>query len=427
MVEFRMQTAEETVKVFEVSVPAEEVERQFHAVTEKVQKSAALPGFRKGKVPTEIVTKKFNREIHDQVLERLIASSYQEVLDQSQTVPIQQPRVENLRLDRGQPLTYQLRVETLPPVKVGNYQGLKLKQRNIEVTEAQIQEVLEGLRQENALLVPVEARACRLGDIVTLDMVGKRDGKTVPGTQAENYVLELGTGRSLPDFENQVAGLEVNDSKTFSVTFPTDYPVRDIAEKTVEFTVTLKAVQEKKPPALDDEFAKQMGKFSTLDELKAQVRQDLAAEQERQNRRGLKEQILQHLGKSAQAKIPEVLINRSLEKLVQEQERRLIGEGRTWEQSGTTPDAFKTEHRGLVEQQWRANLALREIARLEQVEVSPDEIEGEVVRLARASRQSLEAVRSYLDRSDHWDDLRDRLRDDKTLERIIQQAKISSS
>lgn len=425
MIQVEMKEKGEITRLLHISVPADEVEKQYSTVTQQVQKSAVLPGFRKGKVPADIVSKKYVQEIREEVLERLVSRSYHQALEQTQSVPIDQPHFENLVLDRDKPMTYQVTVDVLPKVKLGNYEGIKLKKKAIQVTENQINEILERLRQQNAVLEPVEERPSQNGDVIVLDFDGKKDGNSLPGTTAKDYMLELGAGQTIPDFESNLAGMRTGESKTFPAQFPSDYHAAEMAGQTIEFNATVKSIQAKKLSPLDDDFAKAMGQFNTLEELKTRIRQDLEVEQNRQNQILLRDQVVQQLGKIAQVKIPELLINRSLDKLVADQEKRLREQNKTWEQIETTADNFRKQQREAVDFQWRSNLALREISQIHNIQVSQEELNAEVERLARLTRQTPQAVADYLERSRGWDEIYDRLRNDKTLDWIIGKAKIT--
>jgi len=425
MITVEMKEKNETTRVLDVVVPQDEVDCQFDKATVQIQRKAALPGFRKGKVPLDIIAKKYDMEIREAVLDQLFNNSYREALAQTNCVPIEQPRLEKLDLDKGKPLSYQVVVEVLPKVKLGNFKGMKLKKRKVDIESAEIDEVLEHLRQQSALLEPVEDRASQKGDVVILDFEGKKDGETVPGTKADGYMLELGSGQTIPDFENNIIGMCLRESKTFSVTFPAEYHAQEMAGQTIEFTVMVKAIQNKKLADLDDAFAKQMGKFETLDELKERIRQDLIAEKDRQNRILINDQIMKNLAKSTQVKVPNVLVERSLTNLQKDYEDRLARQNQTMEQMGVTPEDFKKKNREQVELELKARLALREIALLENIEVSGADMDAEIERLAQSTRQSPETIRNWIVKNNSWEDIRDRLRDEKTQDFIVAHAKIT--
>ena len=421
----QVETKGETVRVFNVEVPHEDVDRQFASATKAYQRQAVLPGFRKGRVPEDLVAKKFAREIREEVMERLVSSSYHRILAEHHIVPIEAPRLENLTLDRGKPLTYQMTVEVLPNVKLGEYRGLKLKKPKVDIQEGQVLEVLERLRRQNAVLVPVEDRGAQAGDLVTLDFQGFRDGQEVAQAKAEGVQAEIGSGQLLPGFDEGLLDARPGEHRTFPVRFPEDFGAKDLAGSELEFSVEVRALQSRRVEDLDDAFARSMGDFEDLASLKARIRQDLAAHEERQHDGLLREQILQHLAKSVKVQVPDVLIERSLGKLVEEQERRLREQGQTWEDAKSTPEAFKKQNRAQVEKQWRANLALREIARLEGVEVKEEDLNEELSRLARETRQPPQAIREYLNRTRRWEELEERVRDDRTFARILASARIT--
>jgi len=425
MIHVEMQEKEENKRLITVTVPVEEVEQQFSSVTAKVRESAQLPGFRKGKVPLDLISKNYSQEIHQEVLDQLFSKSYHEALHQTQSVPIQSPHLEKIELTRGKPMNFQVMVEVLPKVKLGNYKGLKLKAPKVAVTDEDVAKVLDNLRQQAAVLEPVEGRPSAKGDVVVVDFEGKKDGKTVDGVKAESYMLELGSGQTIADFENNLIGMETNTTKSFQGSFPADYPAKESAGHTLEFTAPLKSIRLKTAPEWNVEFAKEMGKFENLDELKNRIREDLAKEKERNNRLLLNDQIMKELSKSAQVKVPEVLVERSLDNLVKDYESRMARQKTDWEKMGTSPEEVKKKNRETVESELKARLALNEIARQENIEASEEELNAEVIQLAQSSRQRPEVVRNYLDRSDKWDEIRDRVVGNKTLDVILASAKIS--
>ncbi len=427
MINVSMQEKNETTRVLDVSIAPEQVKKHFDQAIAKVQKKAMLPGFRKGKVPRNIITQTYMKEIREEVLDKLFPLSYQEALLQTKSTPITQPKIEKLDLDEGKPLTYQVVVEVLPKVKLGNYKGLKLKKNKIEVQAKETGELLENLRQQSALLEPVENRPAEKQDVVTVDFEGRAGEQIVEGTKAENQIMELGTGQTIPDFENNMLGMKLQETKTFPATFPADYGTQDLAGKTIDFTVTLKGLQTKKLPELDDAFAKQMGPFADLEALRQRVRDDLAQEKERQNRILMTDTIMKELSKSTQVKVPDVLVERSLASLLRDFESRLARQKQTWEQIGQTAEEFKRKNRDQVTAELKARLALQEIARGETIEVAETDLNAEVDRLARSAQQRPEVIRNYLDKNQGWDDLRDRLRDEKTLNFIITNAKINEA
>ncbi|MBN1596293.1 trigger factor [candidate division FCPU426 bacterium] len=425
MISVAMQEKDETTRILEIVVPQEEVDKGFNQVTARMQQKTALPGFRKGKVPRDIVEKKFAAEIREEVLTALFNDSYQQALTQTRCVPINQPRLEKVELHQGRPLSYQVVVEVLPKLKLGSYQGLKIKKNKIAVLESAITDVLERLRHQSALLEPVENRPAQNGDLATIDFAGKKQGQFVPGAKAENQLIELGAGQTIPDFEKNILGMQVKESRTFTTVFPQEYPVQDLAGQEIEFTVALKLLQQKRLAELNDDFAKQMGPFETLADLQARIRQDLTTEQERQNRVLLVDQIMKELSKQTQVKVPEVLVERSLTSLYRDYESRLAQQPPDKNQAGLTREEFCSKNREQVEHELKARLALREIALQEKIEATNEDVEKEIGRLARSTRQNPEVIRHWLTANKGWEDLHDRLRDEKTQDFIISQARIS--
>ncbi|MCD4812558.1 trigger factor [bacterium] len=427
MIKVDIKEKNETTRILDVTVPQETVDQQFAQALHQVQKKAELPGFRKGKVPQDIVEKKYAYEIRETVLDQLFNESYKQALEQTKCVPIQQPKLEKMDLEKGKPLVYQVMVDVLPKVKLGDYKGLKLKQKKNEVKSQEVDDVVNRLREQSAVLEPVEDRPVASGDVVTIDFEGKKDGELVPGTKAEAHTVETGKGQTIPDFEKNIIGMQLNETKTFAADFPEDYHAKEMAGQSIDFTVTAKAIQSKKLSELNDDFAKQMGKFDTLEALRKRIEEDLVAEKEKQNRTLFTDQIMQQLSKSTQVKVPAVLIERSLKNLWKDHENRLARQNQTVEQGGITEEDFNKKNSSQVEIELKARLALREIGILETIEVTDSDVDGEIDQMALGMRQSPEVIRNWVEKNNSWEDIRDRLRDKKTQDFIIASAKISIS
>ncbi len=427
MLKVEIKEKSETTKILTVELPPEEVDRQFEKETIKFQKKASLPGFRPGKVPLNVIAKTYFRQIREEVLDHLFNHSYRQALDQTKLVPIQSPRLEKMELQKGEPLRYQLTLEVLPKVKLSNYKGMKLKSSKIRVSQDEIQKVLENLRQHNAVLESVVGRVSRTGDVLLIDFVGRKHQQPIPGVKAEGYNLELGSGQAIADFESRLVGMAVDETRIFESVFPEDYHAAELAGQTIEFTVTLKALQEKKVPELNDDFAKDLGPFGNLEVLQERLKQDLETEKEQQNRNYLRDQVMQELGRTTQVKVPEVLIEQSIADRFKDRQNRQVQEKRNEDVNDTVPEEFKTQNRAQVELLLKARLALREITIGEKIDITGEEMEAEVGRMARASRQSVEAVKDYLTQKQHWTEIQERLGNNKTLEFIISKAVIKET
>ncbi len=427
MIKVELKEKSETTKVLKVELPSEDVDTQFEKVTIKFQRKASLPGFRQGRVPLNVVATTYFKQIREEVLEHLFNNSYRQALDQTKLMPIQSPRLEKMDLQKGAPLCYEITLEVLPQVKLPNYKGIKLKASKIRVSQDEIQKTLENLRQHNAVLESVAGRVSRTGDVLLIDFIGRKNQQPIPGVKAEGYNLELGSDQAIPAFESNLIGMAAGETRTFEGDFPEDYHAAELAGQTIEFTVTLKALQEKKVPELNDDFAKDLGPFENVQDLQERIKQDLEAEKERQNRDVLRGQVMQELGRATQVKVPEVLIAQSLADLFKERQNRQAAEKRIPDTKDTVPEEFETQNRSQVELLLKARLAAREISINEKIDITGEEMEAEVGRMARAYRQSVEALKHYLEEKQHWNEIRDRLLENKTLDFIISNAVIKET
>lgn len=425
MIKVAINETSESTRVMTIEVPQDQVTSTYQAITSKIRDKANLPGFRKGKVPLDLVEKNYAQKIHEEVLDRLFSLSYPHALEEHKIVPIERPRVDKVELDKNKPLIYQVTVDVLPKVKLGTYKGMKLKAAKVKVAAKDINEVLENLRNHHAELISITDRPAQSGDVVTIDFKGEKDGEVLPGTAANDYRIELGSGQTIPDFENNIIGMKNEETKSFEATFPKDYHAQEMAGQKIVFTVTMKSMQEKKLADLNDEFAKDMGKFDSLDGLKKQIEEDLTKEKERQNKIVLTDQINKELAQGSKVTVPEVLINRSLDRLLFDYEMRLQRQQKTLADAGVTAEEFKNKNRDQVEMELKAQLALREIGLVESLEVSDEEVNQEADRAALAARQSPEAYKAYLTKNNGWEDLREKCRDTKAIDLIIENAKIA--
>jgi trigger factor len=417
---------DETTKILNIQVEAEKVEAEFSRAIAGFQKRAHVPGFRKGKVPAEIVNKNYQHEIQDEVMQRLFSQTYPQALDQAALVPIQRPRIDKFQLERGKPLEYEITVEFIPELKLPAYKGIKLKAKKFARQEKEIQGVLDSLRQQHAVLKDTD-EASALGHTVVLDFEGFANGVAVAGTKASGYAVELGSKQTIPDFETNLLGLKSGVEKTFDAVFPNDYHAAELAGKTVTFKVKVQAVKTKDLPALDDAFAQSLGPFETLAALTQKIEEDLEKDFERQKRASFLEQIMSDLGQNTKVALPASLLNGSLEHVVEQQAQALAKENKNWSDSKLSEEDFRNAQRPVVESELRAQLAVRKIADLEKIVLAENEVEQDLQRLSQSLRRPVSEIRRLLEKNDRLDELRSRLTNEKVMDLIISHAKISET
>ena len=262
-------------RALNVEVALEQVAATMEATLKELSRKIHVPGFRKGKVPPEIIQRRFQSDIQEEVLRELIPDSYRQALTQVELTPVSQPRVEDVHFHAGEPLRYRAIVEVKPPVTMKDYRGIPLERKAVEVTDQEVERALEFLREDAAEYAPMEGWPAMRDDLIVLDHEGSIHGKPFKGGSGKNLTLLLGRGGYLPGFEEEVVGLQKGDSKQFRLTFPADSPRKDLAGRTAEFRVTIKEVKKRRVPELNDEFARTAGDVESVAALRDKL-QDFA-------------------------------------------------------------------------------------------------------------------------------------------------------
>ncbi len=279
----------------DVEVDIDEVNKALEQAYKKVRKEVSLPGFRKGKVPRKVLEANYGKEVlHKDALDILIPQNYQKAIEEADIEPISEPEFEDFYIAEDEPATFTAIVEVKPEVELGEYTGYDVEREETEVTEEDIMAVLNKQREEQSQLVSVDRNEVQEGDHVIIDFEGFVDGEAFPGGSAEEFTLEIGSGQFIPGFEDQLIGKEVSDeSYEVEVTFPEEYQAEDLAGQDAVFEVTIKEIKVKELPELDDEFAKDVSEFDTLDEFKEDIENRLKEQKENQAKRNLENEIIE--------------------------------------------------------------------------------------------------------------------------------------
>jgi trigger factor len=396
-------------RVLEVEVPAERVEEEFDSIYENYKKKSTLPGFRKGKAPLSILQARFGRRIEGEVLGKLLPLAYKEATQREKLTPIDQPQLSEVEFKRGAPLRFKATVEVKPEVQLGNYLGLKVTKMVKRITDQEVDEVLNELRREKAILTPVNRRA-REGDFLILQL---RD----EGSVKEEVEGELGQGRLLPQLEAQLVGIAKGEERQIEVDYPeTHHDVRYRGRR-VRLGVKAMEIKEKRLPRLDREFLEEMGNFHSLKELKERIRADLQVKAEADAQKGLKEEILDLLIKRTSLEVPESMIRSYLDYVVSQARRR---------HRSVDEERIKLQYRPQAIREITASLILEEIAKREEIVASPQEVEQRVSEVARGYNMGKEEARDYLIKTDQMKGLVRGLREENVFNFLIGNGEITT-
>lgn len=410
-------------KALSFEVEPEKVQAEIDARAKELARRVKLPGFRPGKVPLEVVKKRFKDEILGEAAEAIVNKTVFGELDGRGLKPLAPPRVEEVKLEEGQPMSFKAVFETLPLVELPDWKGLRVTAKAAKVGDEDVAKEVDRLREEAARYDPVdEERETRSGDFVLLDLEWKpKDGGK--GGRDENALIEIGNAGNHPDMNKGLEGLRAAETRAIEVTWGED-AAPQIAGKTVGYTVTLKGIKKKVVPERDDEFAKDLGEFDSLAALEAKIRQQLQAAEERRSEREVKGALVEALVAKASFEVPEALVERHMSARTESLVRGLANQGIDPRKMGVDWKQYRESTREDSVKAARADILLDEIARREGVEVRDAEIDVEVTRIADRTGRSKEQVRAQMTKEGELGALASKIREEKTLDLLRSNASI---
>jgi trigger factor len=410
-----------------VELPPERVADRVEATFREWGQKLQLPGFRRGRVPREIIQRRFESEIHDEVLRALIPDSYREALSQAAIEPVSQPEVEDVHFHSGEPLTYRAVVEVKPPVTARDYRGIALEREKVEVADQEVDRALEYLREDAAEYVPMEGWPALKDDLVILDHEGSLHGKPFKGGSGKNLTVALGHEGYLPGFAEQLAGMQKGESKRFSLHMPADLPRKELAGRSVEFFVTVKEVKKRRVPELNDDFAKSVGDVDTLAALRDKLRQQLLERKTREHDGALRRSLVEKLVQQHPIEVPDAMVEREAAAVLEELAMTLRATGGRMEGLPQDPEVLKTKARETATRRVKESLLLEAVAKQEQLTVTDEELAAEVNSLASLYRQEPAAMRRAMEDPVRRAGLTGRLLERKAMDFLFQHATITDA
>ncbi|ANY72417.1 trigger factor [Paenibacillus ihbetae] len=416
---------EKNLGVLDVEVDADRVAAALDKAFNKVAKKVNVPGFRKGKVPRPIFEARYGVEsLYQDAIDILLPEVYSEAVEQADIFPVDRPEVEIEQFAKGETFKFKAKVTVKPEVKLGDYKGLEVAAVTAEVSDEELNQELERLQQRHAELAVIDEGSAESGDVVVIDFDGSVDGVPFEGGQAERYSLELGSNTFIPGFEDQVIGMATGDFKDVEVTFPETYHAEELAGKQAVFKVKVHEIKRKQLPELDDEFAKDVSEFDTLDEYKEDLKKQLLARKE-QEAQGVREnEVVEKAAANAEIEIPEAMIQSEVQNMMRDFDNRLRQQGMNLEMflsfSGQTNADLEGQMKDDAEKRVRNNLVLEAIAKEEKLEVSEEEINKELDNMAETYKRSAEEIRSILAANGSLDSLSEELLLRKTIDFLLE-------
>jgi trigger factor len=416
--------------VLTIEVEADQVSVGLDKAFKKVSAKANIPGFRKGKVPRSIFEAKFGVEsLYQDALDILLPEAYTQAVKETGIDPIDRPEVDVLQMEKGQPLKFTAKVEVKPEVQLGEYKGIEVADTSTAVSTEELDAELTKLQQRHAELIVIEEGQAENGDSTVIDFEGFLDGIAFDGGKGENHTLELGSNSFIPGFEDQIVGMAIGDYKDIEVTFPEDYQSDDLKGKAVTFKVKLHEIKRKNLPDLDDEFAKDVSEFDTLEEFKADLTKRLEEKNEQAAKRDKENQIVDQVASAAEVVVPQVMIESEVELMMNDFANRLKSQGMSLDMyfqfSGQNEEVLKAQMAGDAEKRVRNNLVLEAIAKAESIEVSDEELNEELDKMAQTYKRTIEDIRSILAANGNLESMKSELAVKKTIDFLLANSKVA--
>ena len=421
-----IETNKDSVKrEISVEIPAEEVTRETEALIQKYQKVARLPGFRTGHVPPSIIRQRFKEDLKSDVVESLVPRYFRKEAEKQGLVPVSQPRVTDLHIHEGEPLRFKASFEIMPEIKVEGYKELRSDHPEIVVKEEEVEEALNSVREQHATFTSVEARALQDGDFAQASMDGRpkeADDKTQP-VHMDEVLIEIGGKNTVAEFSENLRGASAGETREFEVKYPEDSADKRLAGKTLVYSVKVQAIKQKHLPELSDEFAKELGEFSSLEQVRKQIRDNMEAERKHAAEREAKDKLVQELVKRNEFEVPESLVDRQIDLRLERGLRALAAQGMKMEDLKKMDlPRLRAGQRDQAVQDVKSSLLLDRIAELENIGVGEEELNHEIEALAQQTKQTPEAVRARLTQDGGLDRIRNRIRSEKTLDFLYHQS-----
>lgn len=412
----------------EIEIPAEVVEKETQRVTREFTRLARIPGFRPGKAPAELVRRRFWDDIKSEVLHSLIPSSLQDAFREGNLNPVGNPSIAELQFEPAKPLRFKASFEVLPEFTLGEFKGLSVEAAKVEVTDQDVERELERLREQAATYMPVEDRPAEDGDTVVASLVGvvtnaKEKREPLVLDEVEVHLGEEGT---MEAFSQGLQGVRAEEERQFNAPYPDGYPDARLAGQTVAFTARVKAVRQKQLPALDDEFAQQVGNHKTVQELTQKLRQDMQQAAARQEKELTQQRLLDELLSRHEFPLPETLVQHQIDMRLERRVRALVAQGIDPQQVQVDWAKVRRDQREGAIRDLKLGLLLERIAKVENLQSTEEEVASEIERLAQSSNQTPEAVRARLTKEQGLDRIESAIRSEKVIEFLHSQARIAA-
>jgi trigger factor len=412
-------------KKVSIEIPEDQVTKEVESFYKDLGKKAKIKGFRPGKVPRNILERYFKDYVKAEVIQKLIEETYPKALSETDLQPISPPVIDPGEFEEGKPFQYSAVLEVKPEIKLEGYTGLKIEGKKEEVKDEEVEERLKALQNLHANLKTIsEARPIQAGDYVIVDYEASMGGKPLEGGKAIDFTVEVGSGQFIPAFEEKLIGLKLEEEKEIEISFPEDYGYQKWAGKTISFHVKIKETKEKILPPLDDEFAKDLGDYSSFEELKAKLKGEIEKEKELGLERQLKDQVVDQLLEANPFEVPESLVEEQTKTLVSDTKLRLAAQGVDLKNLGLSEEKLQEDYKAMAQKQVKTFLILEKIAGQEGIAVTDEEADDRLREMSERMHQKFDVVKRYYEKNGLFPEVKAGIIRDKTLNFLLEKASI---
>ena len=398
---YEKQLEEKNMVKLVIEASAEEFEAGLNAAYNKNKNKISVPGFRKGKAPRKMIEQLYGSQIFfEDAANEIIPDAYADAAKESGLDIVSQPKVSIEQLEAGKPFIFAAEVAVRPEVELGEYKGVEVTKADAEVTDADVEEELKKVQDQNSRTVSVEDRAVKDGDMTVIDFEGFIDGEAFEGGKGENYPLTIGSHSFIDTFEEQMIGMNIGEEKELNVTFPEDYHAENLKGKPATFKVTVKEIKEKQLPELDDDFAQDVSDFDTLAEYKDDLKKKIAERKESEAKAKKESEAIEKVVEAAKMDIPQAMIDTQVNRMLEDFAMRLQQQGLSVEQyfqyTGMTADKIMEEMKPEAVKRIKNSLVLEAVAKAENIEVSEEEFEAELQKMADMYKMEIEKIKEFM-------------------------------
>lgn len=423
----KVEKIENNIATLEIQVSPEDFGVGMKKAYKKNVKRFNIPGFRKGKAPMKIVEMQYGEGIfYEDAFDFVFPDAYKLAIEENNLEPVAQPDIDIETISKAEGIVIKAEVALKPEVELGDYKGIEVEKRDYNVSDEDVQKELEARQEQNARLITVEDRSIKEEDTAIIDFKGFIDGEAFKGGEGTNYSLEIGAGKFIPGFEEQLVGVEAGKEVKVEVTFPEEYHEKEVAGKPAVFEVKVNEIKEKELPELDDEFAKDISEFDTLDELKEDIKTKKQEEEEHRIKHEVEDSILSKVVENASMEIPDAMVDAEVERMIQDFDYQLkmqgINIGDYFKYTNIDENEFKENLKGDAKKKIATDLTLEKIIEIEKIEETEEEIQEEMENLAKQYGQEVEKIKETF-KDAQMDYIKDTIKRRKSIAFLVENSK----